>query len=212
MRNFPNNFADFFYLVEKVGLAPLRGLLVWPRLARASAIPFLGHGVKVISKHKLTVGRLVWIGQGCYLDCASMQGVYLCSGVTIRENSTIQCRGGLHDIGEGLVIREGTFIGPCAKIGVGGEIKIGSNCQIGAHCTFNAESHAPIEGDYTRGKTSRSGIKIGNNVWMGDRVTVLDGVNVGDRAVLGAGAVVNKDVPAGEVYAGIPAKRIRSSE
>ena len=41
---------------------------------------------------------------------------------------------------------------------------------------------------------------------------MLDGVKVGDRAVLGAGAVVTKHVPAGEIHAGIPAKRIRSSE
>ena len=181
-------------------------------LKRGSSVPFVGRGSKIIAKHKLKVGRLVFIGQGAYFDCFSDDGVALSPGVTIRENATVQCRGGLLESGSGLFIGNATFIGPCVKIGVGGQIRIGSNCQIGAHCTFNAESHAPIEGDYTRGKTSRLGIEIGNNVWMGDRVTVLDGVNVGDRAVLGAGAVVTKDVPAGEVYAGIPAKRIRSSE
>ena len=51
-------------------------------------------------------------------------------------------------------------------------------------------------------------IKIGRDVWIGCRVTILPGVTIGDHAVVGAGAVVNRDVPAGEKWAGIPARKI----
>ncbi len=52
-------------------------------------------------------------------------------------------------------------------------------------------------------------VKIGNHVWIGTRVTILKGVNIGDGAVIAAGSVVTKDIPAGSLAAGVPAKIIR---
>ena len=52
-------------------------------------------------------------------------------------------------------------------------------------------------------------MKIGNNVWLGAGAVVLHGVSIGDGAVIGANAVVVKDVPAGEIWGGVPARRIR---
>ena len=208
MRSLPKNFNDTIYMISKVGLSPIRGALVWPFLAKGSAIPFLSHGIKLLVKRKIKFGKKVWIGQNCYIDASSKKTISIGSGVTIRENSTIQCRSGLNNMGDGLSISENTFIGPCAKIGVGGYINIGKNCQIGAHCTFNAESHSAKDGNYTSGIVKRIGIHIGDNVWMGDGVTILDGVKIGDNAVIGAGSVVNKNVPCGEVHAGVPAKNL----
>lgn len=52
-------------------------------------------------------------------------------------------------------------------------------------------------------------VKIGNHVWIGTRVTILKGVNIGDGAVIAAGSVITKDIPAGSLAAGVPAKIIR---
>lgn len=55
-------------------------------------------------------------------------------------------------------------------------------------------------------------VKIGKNVWVGAHATILPGVMVGDNAVIAAGAVVTKDVPANAVVAGVPAKVIKTIE
>lgn len=54
-----------------------------------------------------------------------------------------------------------------------------------------------------------SPIRIGNDVWIGARVTILDGVNIGNGAVVAAGAVVTKDVPPYAIVGGVPAKIIK---
>jgi acetyltransferase-like isoleucine patch superfamily enzyme len=60
-------------------------------------------------------------------------------------------------------------------------------------------------------RTSR-GIALGENVWLGTGVKVLDGVRVGRDVVVGAGAVVTTDLPDGVVAAGVPARVVRSRE
>ena len=52
-------------------------------------------------------------------------------------------------------------------------------------------------------------IRLGKNVWVGSNSTILQGVTVGDNAVIAAGAVVTKDVPANTVVGGVPARKLR---
>jgi hypothetical protein len=52
-------------------------------------------------------------------------------------------------------------------------------------------------------------VKIGNNVWVGAHATILQGVTIGDNAIIAAGAVVAKDVPANVIVGGVPAKIIK---
>jgi acetyltransferase-like isoleucine patch superfamily enzyme len=52
-------------------------------------------------------------------------------------------------------------------------------------------------------------VVIGNNVWLGSKVSVLRGVRIGDNAIIGAGAVVTHDIPANAIAAGVPARVLR---
>ncbi len=94
---------------------------------------------------------------------------------------------------------------------VRGDIELGDAVRIGAHTSLLAFNHTVSDPDTEvfRQPIGSRGIRVGNDVWIGSHVVVLDGATVGDRAVIGAGAVVTKDVPAGAIVGGNPAKVLR---
>ncbi|MBL0886734.1 acyltransferase [Myceligenerans indicum] len=94
---------------------------------------------------------------------------------------------------------------------VRGEIRLGNAVRIGAHTSLIGFNHTMADPDVEvhRQATTAKGITIGDDVWIGSHVVVLDGVTVGDKSVLAAGAVVTKDVPAGAVVGGNPARVIK---
>ena len=57
-----------------------------------------------------------------------------------------------------------------------------------------------------RALSTKGGLQIGNNVWIGDNAVILSGVKIGDGAIVGANAVVTKNVEAYTIVAGVPAK------
>lgn len=86
-----------------------------------------------------------------------------------------------------------------------GGIYLGDYVQIGPHVTIVTDNH-----DFrNRNVLICKPVRIGNNVWIGANVTVLPGVTVGENAVIAAGSVVTKDVPASSIVGGNPAKVIR---
>jgi maltose O-acetyltransferase len=90
-----------------------------------------------------------------------------------------------------------------------GRITIGDDVQIGPSVQLLTATH-PIEPEPRRAKWEGSRpISIGNNVWLGGGVIVCPGVNIGDNTVVGAGAVVIKDLPANVVAVGNPARIVR---
>jgi len=94
---------------------------------------------------------------------------------------------------------------------VRGTIELGDAVRIGAHTSLLGFNHTfdDPEVEIHRQPLTSKGIVVGNDVWIGSHVVILDGVRVGDRAVVGAGAVVTKDVPAGAVVGGNPARILK---
>ncbi|MFF9038350.1 acyltransferase [Streptomyces sp. NPDC014892] len=91
-----------------------------------------------------------------------------------------------------------------------GTVSLGTGVRIGAHTSLLAFNHSmdPDRPIHRQPQTSR-GITVGDDVWIGSHVVIVDGVTIGDHCVIGAGAVVTKDVPAWTVAAGNPARPIR---
>ncbi len=88
-------------------------------------------------------------------------------------------------------------------------IDIGDNVLFGPGVVLSAATHPldPVERLHTE---SGAPIGIGSNVWIGGNVSVLPGVTIGDNCVIGAGSVVNRDIPANSLAAGNPCRVIRS--
>ena len=86
--------------------------------------------------------------------------------------------------------------------------ELGENVNIGSNVSFYTDSH-DYNDPYFRASVSKvGGIKVGNRAWIGPNAIILHGVQIGEGAVIAAGAVVTKDVPPFTVVGGIPAKII----
>lgn len=88
---------------------------------------------------------------------------------------------------------------------------IGNNCLFGERVSIHDENHVPDSSPapiVSRGFRTAP-IIIGNNVWVGAKATILPGVTIGDNAVIGAHAVVTRDIPPNSVAVGIPARVIK---
>lgn len=201
---------DLRYALEK-GLGPfVRGVL-WQLIRfRKPRLFFLGSNTKFVAAHNLRFEGRVSIGARCYIETSADEPVVFSDGVTLRENAWVQCRSGMNERGAGLELGRSVYVGPNAVIGVGGKITIGAGTQIGAGVSFVAESHEHHDGRYTGGVVTRKGIIVGKNCWFGNNVTILDGVEIGDNTVIGAGSIVTRPLPANCVAVGAPAQAIRN--
>ena len=88
-------------------------------------------------------------------------------------------------------------------------VTIGDDCFIGPNVSIYTACHStdPVERN-SRQEWAKP-VTIGHNVWIGGSVTILPGVTVGDNSIVGAGAVVTKDVPANVIVVGNPARVLR---
>lgn len=114
------------------------------------------------------------------------------------------------DYGENLHLGAGTFINYNLTALDVATITIGDDCQIGPNVQLLTPTH-PVDPQPRRDKLEAAQpIRIEDNVWLGGGVIVCPGVTIGKNSVIGAGAVVTKDIPANVVAVGNPARVIRT--
>ncbi|MEK4249165.1 sugar O-acetyltransferase [Paenibacillus sp. FSL W7-1287] len=127
---------------------------------------------------------------------------------TVGENAWIEspfnCDYGYNiTIGDNFYANTNCTILDCAKV------TIGNNVLIGPNVSLYTPNHA-IDADERKAGYERSlPITIGDNVWIGGSVTIVPGVTIGDNAIIGAGSVVTKDIPAKVIAAGVPCRVMR---
>ena len=111
-----------------------------------------------------------------------------------------------------LKIGKNCWIGKNFKINGNGTVIIGDNCDIGPEVIFQTGGHDIGDPQRRAGKGFNCTQTVGNGVWIGGRVTVLNNVNIEDSSVVAGCACVTKNVEKNCVVGGIPAKKIRSLE
>lgn len=161
---------------------------------------------------KISFVKNLSIGRNVYIDALSIEGIKLGRNVSIGKYTTIECSGTLQSLGKGLIIGDNVGLGTHGFWGCAGGIEIGNDVIFGNYVSLHSENHnyhnlsIPIR---LQG-VNRRGIKIGQNCWIGAKVTILDGVIIGNGCIIAAGSVV----VAGKyqdnaIYAGVPAKFIK---
>jgi len=144
----------------------------------------------------IQIGRYVWFNDFLYLTAWS------------------QYRGTCYS--PKIIIGDNCSFGAFNHITSINRIEIGNGVVTGKFVTITDNSHgetsiSALQSPPTdRPLVSKGGVCIGNNVWIGEKATILPGVTIGNGAVVAANSVVTKDVPAYCVVAGIPAKVIKS--
>jgi acetyltransferase-like isoleucine patch superfamily enzyme len=188
-----------------------RGVFYFPFFFKRKIL--LGERVTIQSKRKIIfLGSNYNFDNDVFIDATSQKGVLLGNNVSIQKRVIIECTGSLTKMGLGLVVGDNVGIGSSSFLGCAGGITIGNNTILGNFVSVHSENHnysdrvIPIR---LQGVNSK-GIKIGADCWIGAKVTILDGVNLGDGCIVAAGAVLTEgSYPPFSILGGVPAKIIK---
>jgi acetyltransferase-like isoleucine patch superfamily enzyme len=131
------------------------------------------------------------------------------SRVVLHGDMRIHTGGSIY-LSEGAVLEMGSgYLNEDVRIGCYNHIKIGHDVAIAEQVVIrDSDNHQLVGGPAHQPDAP---IEIGNHVWIGMRATILKGVRIGDGAVVAAGAVVTRDVPAYSIVAGVPARVVREN-
>jgi acetyltransferase-like isoleucine patch superfamily enzyme len=179
-----------------------------PLLGSQGRGTIFGRNLTLRHPKKIALGSNVVLDDNVVLDAKGSEnhGIVLEDNVLVSRNSIVSCK-------EGDV-----RIGPSAKIGINCLIHSESRVEIGAGALVSAYCYILAGGNHRFDRMDlpiseqesylKGGVAIGEEAWLGARVTVLDGVTIGRGAVIGAGAVVRESVPDFAIAAGVPARII----
>lgn len=161
----------------------------------------------------VTLGERTWLYSSYAFAHYSSRAV---TGLCVGRDTGLY-HGTFFDLGPDAVVQIGDF---CSLVGVilatNGRVTIGSYSFIAhevviADGDWTCPSHFPRETDLEHAcKSGGATIQIGQNVWIGARVSVIGSLTIGDGAIIGAGTVVMHDVPAYTLCAGSPMRVVRA--
>jgi acetyltransferase-like isoleucine patch superfamily enzyme len=188
-----------------------RGLKVLFLLRKPKGM-LLGKGVSFFNISKIHYGKFLRLGNQVYVSALSKNGIRFGDNVSIGAFSRVIVSTSLNDIGDQIVIGNNVGIGEFAYLGGAGGLQIGDECIVGQYLSCHPENHnyEDVSISIRHQGVSRKGIKIGANCWIGSKVTILDGVTLGDGCIIAAGSVVTKSFPENSIIGGVPAKLLKS--
>jgi acetyltransferase-like isoleucine patch superfamily enzyme len=168
-----------------------RRLRINRHMAEAGAFiryPIEGEVLEGLDSGRLVIGENTLLEPGCWL--------------TLGPEARIE-------IGRECFLNRGTMLAASSLIEIGDYVMFANGCFVGDSAHRHDDPDTPVT---RQGFEPGRPVKIGSNVWFGVNCAVTGGVEIGDRAVIGANSVVTRDIPAGTVAAGAPAKVIKEIE
>ncbi|WP_026632565.1 acyltransferase [Dyadobacter alkalitolerans] len=206
------NSTIILSLVSEKAICLLRGIVINLLHCKKPGLVFFGSNVRLFNYGNISIGKWTKIDSGVQLSAMGKHKLSIGSGVSVGAYSQIIISTAFNRVGEYIRIGNGVGIGQFASLGGSGGLTIEQNCIIGQYFSCHPENH-----NYDRldvlikdQGTTRAAIKIGENCWIGAKVTILAGVEVGRNSIIAAGAVVTKSMPENSIIAGVPAKVIKS--
>lgn len=190
----------------------LRQIFYRPLFKQVGRKVVFGRNLVLRQPHKIVLGDQVIIDDDCTLDAKGEdnEGIVIGDMVTIGRFSAIVCKNA--DIEIGSHVNIGTMVKIIAANR--GKIRIGNSLDIGSGCHFSGGSYDYSDADIlpSSRRIETKGITVEDLAWIGAGVIILDGVTVGTKSIVAAGAVVTKDIPPYSMAAGVPAevKKFRS--
>jgi acetyltransferase-like isoleucine patch superfamily enzyme len=166
----------------------LRRARIELHMLRAEAFirfPVEGNVLEALDDGRLEIGKGTLLEPMCW--------------ITIADSGRVE-------IGEGCFLNIGTMVAAQERVTIGDHTMFANGCFVSDAAHRYDDPDKPIT---WQGFTSKGPTSIGSNCWLGANCVVNTGVTIGDRCVIGANSVVTRDVPAGMIAAGAPAKVIR---
>lgn len=195
------------------GLPGLSGFglrsFLYPRLFKNKTRKLaIGRNVSLRNPGAIALGSSVLIDDGVSLHASKDGEIDAGDFVSIGKNSIIAAKGCAIELSSGVNIGSNCRVASQTGITIGESTLIAAYAYIGPgnHQLPDDENDAPL---ISKEMEQRGGVKIGKNVWIGARATILDGVTIGDGAIVGAHSLVREDVPENTIVAGVPARVIR---
>jgi len=185
----------------------LRSKLFPLLLGRVGKNVTFGQNVVLRHPHKIHIGNNVVIDDNCVLDAKGKDnsGIMIGNGVFVGRNTILSCKNG------DIELADNVNIGFNCEIFSASKVKLGKHALIAAYCYLIGGDHDFDSSDVSileQGRSSK-GITLGEGVWLGAGVKVMDGLTIGKHSIVGTGAVVTKPVEEYSVAAGVPAKVIK---
>lgn len=169
----------------------------------------VGRNVTLRGTANIRIGKNVAMDDNVVLDARGTDArIEIGDGVLISRNTIIRARNGRIAIGAGSDIGANCVLATDSKLEIGREVLIAAFTYITAGGNHNYRDPAvPI---IQQGFTSKGGVVIGDDVWIGSHSTVMDGVTIGSGTVVGAHSLVNKAIEGSCIAWGVPAVKQKS--
>jgi acetyltransferase-like isoleucine patch superfamily enzyme len=194
------NFPGAAGLVARALL--YRGLL--GRLGRGAAI---GRGVLLRHPRRIFIAEAALVDDLCVLDAqGSEAGLSIGVGALVSRETILSCKEGAISVGARANLGWRCMVSSVGGVEIGEATLLAGGCYVGGGRYHLADRDRSIaaQGSYSRGP-----VIIGPRSWIGAHAVILDGVRVGEGAVVAAGAVVTDDVAPFTIVAGVPARPMR---